>query len=371
MLVPWAAVLAAVCSACLCVALVVTRSWHGRWTLDADRGIQKFHTQPTPRIGGVPIWLGIGLGTFWAEASVQALLWPLYAAGTLAFGAGLMEDLTGRVSVSQRLLATLLAGWAVCWATGWSLSRVDVGGLDVLLCWGLFSILFTGWALAGVANSFNIIDGFNGLASGTALLCLMGLSTMAGVLGDGALVGVGLVVMGAVFGFFVVNWPLGKIFLGDGGAYGVGFASAWMAVLLLERHPNVSAFAVLLVFAHPVTEVMFSVYRRLRQRRSPGHPDRLHLHSLLKRRCVRRWWPWASPLARNSLAGALPWGLTAGAIVVGLWTQFSHWGAVVAVLSFVVIYATVYSRMVCHRWPWQRPRQPQGSWTANSADRLG
>lgn len=124
------------------------------------------------------------------------------------------------------------------------------------------SVVLTAFAVGGVANSINIIDGFNGLASTASTLAFIGYALLAWQVGDAELVGVALVLAACVWGFFWVNWPLGKIFLGDGGSYFVGFSLAWVAVMLIERNPSVSAFAALLVCAHPVIEVLFSIFRR-------------------------------------------------------------------------------------------------------------
>jgi UDP-N-acetylmuramyl pentapeptide phosphotransferase/UDP-N-acetylglucosamine-1-phosphate transferase len=104
------------------------------------------------------------------------------------------------------------------------------------------------------------------------------------VVGAQALAGIG-----AVLGFFVWNFPAGLIFLGDGGAYFLGFHAAEVALLLLVRKPQVSLLFPLLVCIYPVTETLFSVYRR-RVLRSlpPSMPDGIHLHSLIYRR-VTRW----------------------------------------------------------------------------------
>lgn len=347
-----AAVGAALVSLGLGVLVLCTGRWHGRWTFDADRGVQKLHTAPTPRIGGLGVWLGVAWGLAIAPPPVQHLGWPCWIAASLAFAVGLWEDLTKRVSAGLRLAACLLSGLGVCALSGLALSRVDVWGVDLLLGWAPVSWVFTSIALAGVANSFNIIDGCHGLSSGTALLGLLGLCAMAAALGDGTLLALGWVLIGAVAGFFVLNWPWGKIFLGDGGAYFVGFSLAWMAVLLIERHPSVSAFAVLLVCAYPVTEVLFSMYRRSRKRRRTSHPDRLHLHSLLKRRYVRRWCRAHPPTQRNAVAGGLLWSLSLGAAFTAGLTRQSQGGSVLAVAIFVVVYVLVYGRMARHRWRW-------------------
>jgi len=90
------------------VFLVWTQHLHGHLSTDTHIGIQKFHTDPTPRVGGVAIVLGAIVS--WAVAPMElfgGLLWPLFLAGIPAFAFGLLEDITKRVSVRARLLATM------------------------------------------------------------------------------------------------------------------------------------------------------------------------------------------------------------------------------------------------------------------------
>ena len=156
----------------------------------------------------------------------------------------------------------MTSGLLAWWITDYSLTRVDIWGVDWLLGFTLVSALFTAFAVGGVSNSINIIDGFNSLAGMTSTLACIGYGLIAWQLGDTQLAKVALVLAACVFGFFWVNWPFGKIFLGDGGSYFIGFSLAWVAVMLIERDPSVSAFAALVVCVHPVTEVLFSIYRR-------------------------------------------------------------------------------------------------------------
>lgn len=335
--------------------LVCTQHWHGHLSMDSDEGVQKFHTEPTPRVGGIAIAAGIVAGYLLAPADRKTLLGPLILAGIPAFAFGLLEDVTKRVSVRIRLLATMscgVLGWAI---TGFSITSADLPGLDWLLGFTAVSVLFTAFAVGGIANAINIIDGFNGLAAGTVIIILTAFGAMTTALGDHDLALVCLILAGAVAGFLLVNWPLGRIFLGDGGAYFVGFALAWLAVLILDRHREVSAWAPMLVCGFPILEVLFSIVRRRRRHLSPGDPDRLHLHSLVKRRLSRALLPKASNLVRNSATGAIMWlaALVPAAIAV---TWPTH--TTMLVLGFVVcalLYTAAYARLTQFRWFWVAP----------------
>jgi UDP-N-acetylmuramyl pentapeptide phosphotransferase/UDP-N-acetylglucosamine-1-phosphate transferase len=329
--------------------LVVTKRWHGALTVDHTDGVQKFHTAPTPRVGGVPIVLGLIVGWVKAPLDVKELLAPILLAGMPAFLFGVAEDITKRVGVMPRLLATMASGLLAWWITGYSLGRVDILGVDWLMQFAVVSVIFTAFAVSGVANSINIIDGFNGLASMMSTLAFVGYAMIAWQVGDMTLAGMSTVLAACVWGFFWVNWPFGKIFLGDGGSYFIGFSLAWVAVLLIERNSSVSAFAVLLVCVHPVTEVLFSIFRRRMKQLHPGHPDRLHFHSLVKQRYVRRWFGGLSNAVRNSITGALVGLMTLTAILLAYLVQNSLWGSLFAFLGLGLGYVTIYARMVRFR----------------------
>lgn len=332
------------------ILVLLTKTWHTQLTSDGTAGVQKVHTTPTPRVGGLPIVLGLGLAWWLASADVQNLLGPMLLAGAPAFLFGFAEDLTKRVGVTQRLLATMASGVLAYWLTDMAITRVDVWGVDTVLMWAPLSVLFTAFCIGGVANSVNIIDGFNGLSSSMVMIALLSFGALSYSLGDTALAGVCVLVAACTFGFFCVNWPFGKLFLGDGGSYLLGFCLAWVAVLLMHRHPDVSAFAVLLVCVHPVTEVLFSIYRRKVRHQPFGMPDRLHFHSLFNRRVTGRWTKNSPPFLRNSLTGISIGALTAPPALVALWVHQSVAWSALAMLGFVLLYVTVYARMVRFCW---------------------
>lgn len=120
--------------------------------------------------------------------------------------------------------------------------------------------------------------------------------------------------------------------------------------MLLDRNESVSAFAVLLVCVHPVIEVVFSIYRRKIKRAHPGHPDRLHFHSLVKQRYVRRWFPSLSAGWRNSITGLLVGGMTLTAVMIG---SHIYNSLILSILAFTTLglgYVAIYARMVRHHW---------------------
>ncbi len=294
--------------------------------------------------------IGLSVAWFTSTPEIKHILTPILIAGLPAFLFGLAEDITKRVGVMVRLLATMASGLLACWLTDYSLTRVDVWGIDWLLKYTLISVVFTSFAVGGVANAINIIDGFNGLASTMTTLAFAGFAVIAWSVGDATLASVAVILSACIWGFFWVNWPFGKLFLGDGGSYFVGFALAWVAVLLIERNPSVSPFAALLVCIHPVSEVLLSIFRRKLKKMNPGHPDRLHFHSIIKQRYVRRWFGNLSFEIRNSITGVLVGFMTLTAIFIASLVNQNTLLSLIAVIVFAMGYVAIYARMIRFQW---------------------
>ena len=354
---PPAVYIAGLVSLSVALLLVLTQRWHGRFSMDGLKGVQKMHTTPTPRIGGIAIFVGVMASWFVAPADVARILGALAWAGLPAFAFGLAEDLTKQVSMGLRLLATMASGVLGWWITGYSLTSVDVPLIDTLLLWAPASVLFTAFAVGGVANAVNIIDGFNGLASGFVILGFFGLGTIAGLHSDASLCVACFALAAAMIGFWLVNWPWGKIFLGDGGSYFGGFALAWASVMLVERNSEITPFAALLICIHPITEVLFSILRRRLKKMHPGHPDRLHLHSLIMRRVVSHallrlnGGDYKQMIRmRNPATGLAIALLSIPSVFTAIWLAETSGLAAGASMIFVVGYVAIYVRLVRFRW---------------------
>jgi UDP-N-acetylmuramyl pentapeptide phosphotransferase/UDP-N-acetylglucosamine-1-phosphate transferase len=336
----------ALASFVLAKVLVLTADRHGRFTMDLPGAVQKFHSNPTPRIGGIGIYLALIVAwRFVPERDAAGVLATILLAGIPALLIGLIEDLTKRVGVGIRLIATMASGALACWLGGTSLTHVDWSMADSLLRVAPIAMIFTAFAVGGVSNAINIIDGFHGLASGTAVLCLLALACIAARVGDSALVLTTVVVAAAIAGFWMVNFPWGKLFLGDGGAYFAGFALAWLAVLLPMRNPAVSPWASLLVCAYPIVEVMYSIVRRLYGRHSAGEPDRRHLHSLVATQVIPKLLPELHPTLQNSSVSVIMWLCAAVPALAAIAFHHSTGGLVLCAAAVVVTYHLIYRRV--------------------------
>jgi len=341
------------------------RRHHERLTGDTnDGGPQKIHSVPVPRIGGVMIFIGFGGGVAYACLSAR-LEWTQGALIVLcslpAFAGGFFEDITKHGGVLVRLFATFLAAGLAFWLLGARLDRLDFPAADPWLALAPVSLVFTMFAAGGVSQSINIIDGLNGLAVFVCFVILAAMGYVAWRVGDALVLSICLAACGAILGFFVWNFPRGRIFCGDGGAYFIGFIVAEVSVLLVHRQARVSAWFPLLLAAYPVWETLFSIYRRrLLSRRAAMRPDALHLHSLVYRwiTCLSSRHGGSPPPAwrRNALSSALCWvlPLASAAIALRYWNE--TWMLAMGALGFAVVYVLIY-RSLSSVANWRRLQQ--------------
>ena len=333
------------------IALIATKKWHGRFTMDGMVGVQKLHTAPTPRIGGVAIAAGLMAAWFVSPQNVRNILGPTLVASLPALVFGLAEDLSKRVGVLARLLATMASGGLAWYLTGVAMQYTGFSPLDWVLEYLPLAVLFTAFAVGGVANSINIIDGFNGLAVGAVAIMLIALSWIATGQGDASLASASLIAAWCAIGFATVNWPMGRLFLGDGGAYLLGFVLAWFSVLLPMRSNSVNAWATIMVCAYPVIEVGFSVRRRRhREGHHPGQADRLHLHHLIHRRVVCKLLPNTSKTLQNGLTSPLCWILVALPAAWAVAFSNQTWMLALGFGLAVLGYAGLYARLTQFKW---------------------
>jgi UDP-GlcNAc:undecaprenyl-phosphate GlcNAc-1-phosphate transferase len=283
----------------------------------------------------------------------------LAAAAIPVFVAGVCDDFTQKVRPAIRLSAALVSAALATFLLQTWVIRIDVPWADALLGSPWLAIGFSCFLVAGLVNAFNIIDGFNGLAGGVASIILTGIAYVAFKVGDLVVLTSALTAIGAIAGFLLLNFPRGLIYLGDGGAYLIGFWIGELLILLVTRNPQVSAWFPALLCAYPVCEMTFSIYRRAFVRRShPGAPDFAHLHHLIYRRLVR-WL--VGPLALhhyergNAMTSPYLWVITSLAVgpAVVFWrhTEVLQLGC----LAFAAAYVYAYVRIVRYRSPHRRP----------------
>ena len=308
-----------------------------------SHGIQKFHTDPTPSVGGLSIFLAFSFG-LWIINDELSILVFFWLASLPVFLAGLIEDITLRVSPMQRLFFTFVS---ILMAYAWM--EVSVNSLGFLWIDELFfnysalSILFTLIVVGGAVNSLNIIDGFNGLLGGYSIFASLAIAYVAFTLGDDLMLNISLILSTSVFGFFIFNFPFGKIFMGDGGAYFLGFILAITGLMLVDRHTELSNWFVLLIFIYPMYELLYSIYRRkIILKTDASQPDVNHLHSLVYRKLISCELFKQNKVICNSMVSPLMWLLSLVGIIPAIIWFDSQTMLIISAFMFMFIYTIIY-----------------------------
>ncbi|MEE2999659.1 MAG: MraY family glycosyltransferase [Pseudomonadota bacterium] len=278
----------------LCLIIIVSSGYGFSRRGESDEtAVQSAHSGFVPRVGGLAIYLSIlvlipllsfgfiPLSVVFDLDAEQMTLLILSAAPV--FSVGLAEDLGYDMTPKARLIASAFSSLiAILLFKVW-LESLGILGVDTLLMFAPFGILFTIFATVGVVNAFNLIDGLNGLSSYVTVSVAGSLSIIAFKSGNTQISIFLILCVAAVLGFMALNFPLGKIFLGDGGAYVLGHLLVWSAIILINDAAEVSAFAILLVFFWPVADTGLAIWRRWKLGNPTDRPDRLHFHQLAMR----------------------------------------------------------------------------------------
>jgi len=338
--------------ACFGARMLISGSRERRALLDDTcKSLRKIHSNPTPRIGGIAIALGLmgGAVIVWAMGGLPTSWLLLLVCVAPAFVWGLIEDLSKRGAVLPRLALPAVAGALGFVLLDARITYLSVPGVDDLLVVHALAFLVTVFAVTGVTHAINVIDGLNGLAGMISLLAASGLAIVASAVGDVFVFSISCVLAASVAGFLLVNYPSGRIFLGDGGAYLLGLLLAELSVLLVQRNSEVSPWFPLMLLAYPIWETLFSMYRRKTRGRSTAHADALHLHTLVYRRVVRWHGSAAHPaqqVTRNSIASLCLWIIPIACFTIGLAFWNSSLVLQIAALIFVACYMFAYRALV-------------------------
>ena len=316
---------------------------------------QKIHKKITPRIGGVGIFIGIffGLLSITKYPNTKSLGLTILFTSILCFVAGLGEDLTKKITIKTRLIFTTLAAVIAIYTLDIVIHDVDVHFLQSLFASHEVQVIFTIISIVGLSNAYNIIDGFNGLSSMIAIVALISLSYVCLAVGDFDLLRINAIICAAVLGFFVFNYPLGLIFLGDGGAYLLGFLISVISILLVNNNAMVSPWFPLLVNLYPITETLFSIYRRLIHRnRSPMLADGTHIHTLIYRRIIsRNNVAQVSRLSANARTSPYLWFLSVSATIPALIFWKNTAALMFFCIAFILFYIWLYKRIILFKVP--------------------
>jgi UDP-GlcNAc:undecaprenyl-phosphate/decaprenyl-phosphate GlcNAc-1-phosphate transferase len=276
------ATLAAVIS--LPLALGVARFCRWRGWLDMPAG-RRVHARPVPRLGGIAIFLSfltVSLLLYQPHGSHEAHVYiGLLVASALVVGVMAYDDVRGLpplFRLSVQTLAALIVMFPGAQGTLIAVIHnplITADNSRTFLTWWI-AVPFTWFWIVGMMNTINWIDGTDGLAGGVVTITAAVMAAISWMLGQPGPSLLCAVLAGATLGFLPLNWHPARLFMGDSGAMFLGLALA-----VLANVGGAKLATMLLLLGVPILDTVRVIVRRVRQKRSPLHYDKSHLHHRL------------------------------------------------------------------------------------------
>ncbi len=305
-------------------------------------GGRKIHQRPMVRLGGVAVFVGtiVALLVVWWTGGFgiqtpqkEYELWGVVIGGLAFFLIGLADDLL-TLSAKTRLVAQFTVA-AIVWQAGVQVEFLTIPGVGLFQLQDWISLPITVVWLVGMANAINMIDGLDGLAAGVSGIAAMVMLIVTLFMGQPAAALIAAALAGGCLGFLRYNFNPAQIFMGDGGAYFMGFTLAGVGIIgLVKAVTTVAVLLPYLILAVPILDIFTVVVSRLRQGQSPFAADKRHLHHrLLKAGLSQRLavlfiysltlWAGALALAVSNMPSG--WGYAIAATVILSFTSWQVW----------------------------------------------
>ena len=238
------------------------------------------HVRPTSRLGGVAVSAAVIIALTYAKVPVK---FDILLCALPVFLMGLSEDLHYTIKPIIRLVIASVSASAFIWVQGSLIQSVGLPILDEVLSLPIVGFLFTIFCIIALTNAINFIDGINGLASGKTMIVAGAIWMFSMSYNEPGLAALSMAISTSTLGLFMLNYPQGRIFIGDAGAYTIGFLLAACVITLHHRHPEISPWAILLTIFWPIADMAHSIARRRLGGKRPDRPDMMHMHHVVMR----------------------------------------------------------------------------------------
>lgn len=245
---------------------------------------RKIHTGKISRLGGLAIFTGfmsafIYILYFDFEVAFNKILFVI--ALSIAFLTGFIDDLY-KIRARYKLILQLISGLIVALA-GLQVNKITLA-TGVEIYFGYFSYIITILWVAGFMNAVNLLDGIDGLASGVVMIALLFVAVIGYLQNVLVVKMLCLALVGAILGFFMFNYPPAKIFMGDGGAYFLGFLYAVLPLIGIKKTSSLTIFLIpLILLLIPIIDMLVVTHKRFVNGYNIFIADKNHIHHRLLR----------------------------------------------------------------------------------------
>ena len=243
------------------------------------QGIQKIHDGEILRIGGLFLFIPLVIIYLINEEFKSMSFNLIIICSTVIIFLTILEDIKQFLSPKVRLGILFFVSTMYVFFTDLpniKIFSIFIDKQNIIIFYSLYIL-----SLMMIMNGFNFIDGLNGLSSFNFITIFLCIYFLADLYQDEEIKNWCIFLILLSLFFLVLNFPFGKFFLGDSGAYLYAFLSGSTIIMLFERNAEAPTLMALLVLAYPITEIIFSIFRKFLKKFSPMAPDNLHIHQLI------------------------------------------------------------------------------------------
>jgi UDP-N-acetylmuramyl pentapeptide phosphotransferase/UDP-N-acetylglucosamine-1-phosphate transferase len=309
---------------------------------DSQDKKHKFHYHKVSRIGGVPIFIAFACSYFFYRESFYFS--NLIISSIFVVLAGFLDDLKGGINPIFKLLLTIIAALISSALLGFHNIETSSSLLNQIIntqpiATNFFMILI----IISSIHAANMTDGFNGLLSMNTIIILLSYIIIFKITHDIEGIIISMFLISAIFGFFFLNYPKGKIFLGDCGAYLLGFLVVALGLKVVSNQ-NVSFFYLPCVLGYPAVEILFSfVRKKFIRKSSPFESDRSHLHMLIYGRITPKI---EDKVRMNSNTSHYLWALNSLPVLYSTFFYNRSFFLIAGFIAFSLIYTLYYISII-------------------------
>ena len=243
-----------------------------------NSGARKKHIGSIPVNGGIAMFIGFFIGYVFFNGIYENFLILLICSGLILL-LGFLDDITDLSAQSRMLAQTMVILIAYSFGMVQISSFGNILG-NSLLTFNDWSLIITLLAFMAGMNAQNLVDGIDGLSSGTAIITISSIAFLALNAHMNQIVIISLIYLSILIPFLYLNLSLNKIFMGDSGSLFIGCGVAW---LLISSAQGELAFfkpiTALWIYAMPLLDIISVIIIRLNLRKSPFQPDHSHIHN--------------------------------------------------------------------------------------------
>ena len=269
--------------AMICIYIITINFWPtliSKFGLKKYQGVQRVHEGEVPRVGGLISVIGIFLyWTMCSQGSAMPFIEALLISSIPLVIISIKEDFFHNTRASSRLLMMFLSCFLFFYSFDINFPQIEFPGLGPLIDSSIFmSWLFFAFCVVVIINGNNLIDGANGLMPMSIIVQCLSLFYICLETQDVTNLIRLIYILTPMVIFLIFNYPWGKVFMGDLGAYFFGFFISLLTIIIFGEHPELPTWGAVIIFVYPALELLFSVCRKVLEGHNPMHPDPHHLH---------------------------------------------------------------------------------------------